>query len=328
MVKKTGILILFFTIILLNMGFSQDPHFSQFYANPLFLNPAMAGSAICPRIIMNFRNQWPQITGTYVTYNASYDEYVNAISGGIGILANVDRAGEGTINTTTLSGIYSYNLEVSASFSVKAGLQVTYFQRSLDWDKLTFPDQLDPKDGFVYNTNETMPDDLRVSFADFSTGIVGYSEKFFGGFAVHHLTRPDEGFKSHSRIPIKYTVHVGGIFPIEDRFRSRRSNEPVSLSPNILYMQQQKFQQLNYGMYLHRFPFVGGLWFRQNFNNPDALVLLVGVQQNMFKFGYSYDLTVSKLTNASGGAHEFSLTYMFECRTRTKKIKPINCPSF
>ena len=73
----------------------QDPHFSQYYANPLYLNPAMAGTQVCPRLIFNYRNQWPSISGTYVTYNASYDQHIDAISGGLGVLVNVDRAGEG-----------------------------------------------------------------------------------------------------------------------------------------------------------------------------------------------------------------------------------------
>ena len=30
--------------------YAQDPSFTQFYSNPLYLNPAMAGSANCPRI--------------------------------------------------------------------------------------------------------------------------------------------------------------------------------------------------------------------------------------------------------------------------------------
>ena len=66
-------------------SFAQDPAFSQFYANPLYLNPALAGSANCPRVILNYRNQWPGIAATYVTYSASYDQYVDAIQGGIGV---------------------------------------------------------------------------------------------------------------------------------------------------------------------------------------------------------------------------------------------------
>ena len=87
---------------------AQDPQFTQFYANPLYLNPAFAGTARCPRVVLNYRNQWPALTGTFVTTSASYDQHVDAILGGIGVLVTNDQAGKGTLNTTTVSGIYSY----------------------------------------------------------------------------------------------------------------------------------------------------------------------------------------------------------------------------
>src|SRR5256885_13790187 len=106
--------ILLGVFILLTVScFAQDPEFTQFYANPLYLNPAFAGSARCPRIELNYRNQWPSLTGTFVTYSASYDQHVDAISGGLGLLAVSDRAGEGTLNTNMISGIYSYQLTIS-----------------------------------------------------------------------------------------------------------------------------------------------------------------------------------------------------------------------
>src|ERR1700761_772165 len=71
---------------------AQDPQFTQFYANPLYLNPAFAGTARCPRIAMNYRNQWPNLGqgASYVTYSASYDMHVNALAGGIGVLVTTD----------------------------------------------------------------------------------------------------------------------------------------------------------------------------------------------------------------------------------------------
>ncbi len=70
-------------IIAIGIGFSasaQDPQFTQFYANPIYLNPAFAGSNGCPRLAMNYRNEWPNLTGNYVTYSASYDQYFKNIS--------------------------------------------------------------------------------------------------------------------------------------------------------------------------------------------------------------------------------------------------------
>lgn len=327
MVKKVFSLFVI-SVTLFQYSFSQDPHFSQFYANPLYLNPALAGSLICPRLIFNFRDQWPSIKNAYVTYNASYDQHFPGISGALGVLVNTDRQGGGILNTTQASAIYSYRGEITRDFSIKAAIQATYFQRSLDWDKLRFPDQLDPKWGFVYNTNEPVPDELKRSFADFSAGFLGYHDKFYIGGAVHHLTRPNEGFNTVTRLPMRYTGHAGFILSLEQTTSKKYTPEETTMSFNILYMQQHKFQQFNYGVYFNYFPFVGGLWFRHSFKNPDAVIFLLGLQQEFFRFGYSYDMTVSKLTNASGGAHEFSLTFLFPCPKQIKRIRPISCPSF
>src|SRR5215510_8547591 len=88
-------------------AFGQDPEFTQFYANPLYLNPAFAGSQKCPRVSLNYRNQWPALSGNFVTYSASYDQFYDPIAGGVGILILNDQAGEGTLTTTNASLMYA-----------------------------------------------------------------------------------------------------------------------------------------------------------------------------------------------------------------------------
>jgi type IX secretion system PorP/SprF family membrane protein len=297
--------------------FAQDPEFTQFYANPLYLNPAFAGTARCPRICLNYRNQWPGITGTFVTYSASYDQHIDGISGGVGFLFTNDRAGQATINTTNISGIYSYQLNITREFSMKVGLQATYAQKSVDWSKLNFGDMIDPRRGFVYNTTE-VPNVTSRTNVDFSAGLLGYSRRYFFGFAVHHITEPDEGFLGQSKLPMKYTGHAGAVIPIGGRYGDS------GISPNILYQKQGDFQQLNLGIYFNKGPLVGGAWYR----NQDSFILLLGFQQDLFKFGYSYDVTVSKLTNATAGSHELSFQMQFECKPKKKKFRTVSCPSF
>lgn len=332
MIKKLVFpIIILFTLFTEKEVFAQDPIFSQFYANPLYLNPALAGSAICPRLTMNYRNQWPSISGTFVTYSASYDQYVDGIAGGIGVIVTTDVAGEGALTSTMISGIYSYRLKVSRTLFLNAAFQATYLQRRIDWDNLTFGDQIDPKYGFVNITQERPPDNRTRGFPDFSAGVMfSHKENFYGGVAVNHMTQPNDGFYSDvsSKLYMKVTAHFGTLIDLKRRRSGARQIEDPTLSPNILYQHQQNFQQLNYGIYINKYPFVGGVWFRQNFENADAFILLAGFQQSSYKFAYSYDLTVSKLTNITGGAHEFSFTWQFKCPTKKTRIKAINCPSF
>jgi type IX secretion system PorP/SprF family membrane protein len=296
---------------------AQDPEFTQFYANPLYLNPALAGSNICPRIAINYRNQWPGIAGTYVTTSASFDRFVYGIKSGIGVLVTNDRAGQGTLNTFNASGIYSYQLQVNRSFSLNFGLQGTYGEKSLDWSKLTFGDMIDERRGFVKYTHEVRGNSKK-SFVDFSAGVLAFSKKFFAGFAAHHLTQPNEGLIGESKLPVKFTGHAGAIIPVGDK------SSETSISPNVLYQRQQDFQQLNLGVYITKGALVGGLWYR----NQDSFIVLLGVQHGVMKIGYSYDVTVSKLTNASAGSHELSLGLQFFCKKPRPKFRPGICPSF
>jgi type IX secretion system PorP/SprF family membrane protein len=295
---------------------AQDPQFTQFYANPLYLNPAFAGTARCPRICMNYRNQWPNLSGTYVTYSASYDQHIDAISGGLGLIVTQDDQAHGTLKTTNVNLIYSYLLPVTREFSIKFGLQAGFFQKSLDKSKLNFGDMIDARRGFVWNTNEIIPS-TNKSNLDFGGGILGYSKRYFIGAAFQHITQPDEGLQGTSKLPLKITGHAGAVIPLEKGGDSY-------ISPNILFMQQQNFTQLNLGLYFVRGSFVGGLWYR----NSDAFIVLIGLQTDHFKVGYSYDVTVSKLSSNTAGSHEISMQMQFECRPKKKKYRTISCPSF
>ena len=119
--------------------YGQDPAFSQFYANPLYLNPAFAGAAPkgCPRANLNYRDQWPGIGRTYVTTSASWDQHVDVVEGGLGVLVIHDRAGSGNLNTSQASLLYSYHQDVSNTFAIKAGFEVSYREININWKSNT-----------------------------------------------------------------------------------------------------------------------------------------------------------------------------------------------
>ena len=320
MKKITLCFLLFFGIFSAKNAFAQDPQFTQFYANPLYLNPAFAGTARCPRFCLNYRNEWPGLYKTYITTSASYDQHIDALSGGIGLLVMQDRAGNGTLVTTDASLMYSYHLNVTREFSVNFGLQGGYHQKTLDWTKLTFGDMIDRRRGFVYNTNEAPSNypNQTVRAADVSAGILGYSKRYFVGVAVNHLTQPNEAFiGSSSPLPMKITVHAGANIELT-------KGGETYISPNILYQYQGQFQQLNLGLYFVKKNIVAGLWYR----NQDAMIALIGYQTPHFKFGYSYDVTVSKLANVSAGSHEISAQFQLNCRPKHRKFRTVSCPSF
>lgn len=313
----------FFLVVNINTIKAQDAEFTQFYANPLYLNPAFAGTNKCPRININYRNQWPGLSATFITTSASYDQYVPSISGGLGLMIVNDQEAK-TLSTTRVSGVYAYQLKINRKFSLRAGLEATFFQKSLDWSKLTFGDMIDSRRGFVFDSGD-IPRGGTRSGMDFSAGVIGFSEHYFFGFAAHHINQPDESLiKGSSPIPIKLTGHAGAVIPLSGSSSKYSKDEGLSISPNILFRSQGPSNQLNMGMYVNKGPLVGGVWYR----NSDAFIILLGIQANQVKIGYSYDATISKLSLASGGAHEVSMNYTFKCRPKKRTFRSVTCPEF
>ncbi len=308
----------------------QDLAFSQYYANPVYLNPALAGNKVCPRVTLNYRNQFPSLGNHYVSYSAGADMYVDAISGGLAVQATADMSGP--LATFSGSAVYSYRLKISDKITMNAAMQAGYIQYRLNWEKLIFEDMIVPGTGEVIpaNTTETPPPNQSIGDVDFTTGfVVGYNERLYIGAAVHHLTMPDMAFytDNNSRLDMRITVHAGALFDLQQGLEGSE-NERFSLSPNIVYMQQGNFHQLNSGVYANFYPFVSGVWLRHNFENPDALIVLLGFQQPEFKIGYSFDFTLSKLGLPAGGAHEVSFVWLLPCPKKEFKYKAIKCPSF
>jgi type IX secretion system PorP/SprF family membrane protein len=305
---------------------AQDPEFSQFYANPMYTNPAFAGSE-CGRIALAYRMQYYGLPGGFITFNGSYDQRVREIGGGFGIMFTNDKAGEGVLTANHVNAAYAYELETGGDVNIRFGVQAGFFQKSLQWDKLRWGDQIIAQLGFVNPTNETRIDKAVVA-ANFGAGTLIYSRKFYAGFACHNITEPSQSFFGGSgegtTLPRRFTVHGGLVIPLDDK------REPeATFSPNILIMSQAKFSQVNVGFYINKGPLVAGLWFRQTVPNSDALIALIGFRQGDFKFGYSADFTVSNLRSAGKTAHELTATYQFcNQRVHTRRYKPIKCPGF
>jgi type IX secretion system PorP/SprF family membrane protein len=310
---------------------AQDVSFSQFYANPLYMNPAFAGSKVCPRIAINYRAQWPALVSAYSTASVSYDQYIDALHGGIGAQLFTDRQGDhGALSTSSLAAMYAFRFQLARELWVNAGLKAGVANTSLDWFSLRFPDMIDPVNGFTGQTSAQQPENTSVWYLDFDAGVLVYSEAWYAGFAASHLTQPSNGFYGVTKLPMKFTGNVGALINIAEEARRTSSlglGTPV-LSPNFIYQYQAGMHYFNYGLYLDWQPFLVGVWFRNGIENADAFIFQVGFQQDHFKIGYSYDVTVSKLANNTSGAHELSLGILLPCPEKKHKVKAIRCPSF
>ncbi len=303
---------------------AQDPHFSQFYAAPLYLNSAFAGTAGGPRFILNYRNQWPGINKAYRNVAFSYDQFMPSLNGGIGLMVTNDNQANGVFKATRVTGIYSYNLKVNRNLVIKPGVSVSYSNNSVNTNGLIYG--YDAQGTPIYNTNDPASGNLSANYVDFGAGAIMFSDNIYGGFSVDHLTEPNQSFDGgNAPLPRKYTIHAGGFIPVG----KRQFN--ASISPNFLFQQQGSNSQLNFGMYYNRGPVVAGAWYRTSFVNGDAIIGLVGFKYDIYKFGYSYDIITSALRASASGAHEFSLAIELAQparRAHGRSFKRVNCPSF
>ena len=327
---------------------AQDAQFSQYYANPIYHNPAFAGAAHAPRLIANYRNQWAGLGANFVTTSFSADNYFEKLNSGVAISLLSDSQGASRLKTTEVSGQYAYQLQLGEYSALRLGLQATYLTKRLDNSNLTFGDQFDPTGRGMINNSSTDPLSNSalnaVQTVDFSTGALYYSEKLWLGLAVNHLTHPQISFTNTfpSKLYTKWTVSGGYSIPLNNPFSTgSRSEREFTATPTFLIKQQGKSLQADLGFYLTYSPLTLGAWYRgipikkngSSTLNHDALVLLAGYRLDKLSIGYSYDFTISKLGPSTGGTHEISIAYILDPIEsdrphRRFNKKALSCPKF
>jgi type IX secretion system PorP/SprF family membrane protein len=295
---------------------AQDPEFSQFFAVPIYTNPAYTGSEY-GRLAAVYRMQYYGIPGGFNTFNLSYDQHASKLHGGYGVMITHDVAGEGVLTANHINLDYAFEYETKKKINFRLGIQAGLVQKILQWDRLRWGDQITPGGGFI--TNETYIDKA-VSFWNFATGLLVYSKNWYAGFACHNITEPNQSFFGNTgpgtELPRRYTLHGGYIFDLRNE---------IKLSPNVLMMTQGKYSQLVIGANAAKGHVIGGFWFRQTNPNSDAVIGFIGANIKAFKVGYSMDITISKLRSAGKTAHELTLIYSFNKKQHPRELI---CPGY
>ena len=307
---KTLLSILIFFMTFVGVSHSQDVVFSQFNNNRLYLNPGYTGTNLCPQLNMTYRNQWPALGSNYVTSMVSYEQFVDEINGGLGVLLINDRSGGGMYSLNGASLFISNEQKLNRSLNIRVGFEGSYKQRFLDTGKLNFEDSFN---GVVFtpNTSESFPYVGRHHYFDISTGAILFSDKFNLGISAHHLNRPDVSLVSnHSYLPIRYSIHGSKDFKVRKRYYD------YYITPHVAYFRQGAAQQYMIITNVKNEVLMGGVGFRgvvgQDYG--DAVFFNFGINMDDLSFIYSYDLTVSRLTPGSGGSHEISVIIKTDCR--------------
>jgi type IX secretion system PorP/SprF family membrane protein len=327
---------------------AQDPAFSQFFASPLTLNPALTGKfSGAVRVAGNYRDQWPQINNAFITSTISVDGniFVNKIAPGdawgIGLMTMTDRTASGilTSNYVALSTSYQKALDENGWNQIGIGFQGSYANKRLDGTKLNFEDQLDQQGGWTLPSSESVSGhQVNLSYFDLNVGVLyngsadGNNNYYFGASA-YHITQPTESFTGNSVYTLhpRFTLHGGFSTPLS------QSNNNNFIHFSAMYSRQSNAVDAMLGgawsynlngdepasppinLYL-------GMWARFS-NLTDAIIPYVGLDVGSFTIGMSYDVNVSSLKPASQGQGGFEISVIYIKKPNDGR-KTIPCPKF
>jgi len=332
--------IFFFFFLNLSLAASgQDYQFGQFYALPLYYNPAFAGANLNSRLTAGYRNQWSGLQG-WKGWVGSFDWHLKKASSGIGLFLSsnsIARLGYGQTNGMLQ---YAYRAKISEKIRVSSGLGIGFGQMSWSFGNQLFGDQLavDPilKKSQDPVANSTISD----SYLDLQLGALVYSQKWWLSLSILHPHSPKFNLLGENLIEPKINLSGGYRFEMKKPTDYKGEISPNAITPAILLRSQGSASQLDLGVYLHYVPFVFGIWYRgiplpvkeTKTLNHDAVTALVGIKQNNLSIGYSYDINVSGLVGILGGSHEITVTYEFKTKYLSfkglKQGRALPCPSF
>lgn len=304
--------------LMLSTSVAQDVVMSQFYSAQLYLNPALTGIAYGPRFTVNYRNQWAGMgtgfNGGYTTYMGAFDMHIDKARSGIGLLVVADQMMNNIFGNYYFTASFAPQIKFNRKMAMKIGVAGTYIHRRLKWSELQFSDMINPYSGFFdangnpNATGEPTPSKLSTNRGDISAGFVIFTQKLYFGFAVNNFIMNKENFSDavEARTPMRFTAHFGGSFPLKTKYSYKRN---IYLSPNVLIANQGRNLQVNGGLLAGIEWAYFGAQFRYVINNPESVIMVVGVKKDKYRFGYSYDFPVSKLINRTGGTHELTFTF-------------------
>ncbi len=315
---------------------AQDPHFTQFYNNPIYYNPGYIGLNPGYRARFNYRDQWTGLPTDFKTYSFSMDVAERGIpgSGGLGMLVLSDKAGTGLIKNNSVGIGTAARVPLQENMVTQVGFMVSFVQKSIDWDHLVFTDQLSARYGNIYPTNFEAPDKNNVTYPDFSVGgVYRFAETGWNfsaiqgtfGLALHHAFTPNESFLGlTATLPRKLVVSGDLVLEIEQgrgsSYRNYRNTGSFKFNPGFIYEKQAEFSTYSVGVNVLKSSIYFGIWFRNQtfdlFKANDAM-FSVGVnapfnRESRLKIMYTYDYIITELRTAARASHEISLVFEFD----------------
>jgi type IX secretion system PorP/SprF family membrane protein len=314
-----------------NVQAQVDPHFSQYYVYPSWLNAGLTGVFDGDyRVSGIYRSQWGNVSSPFTTAGISVDfAGNNTLNLGGSLLRQTAGDGGYTYTTGYFNAAYTgLRFGTMGYQRIVFGMQVGLIDRRFNPSKMTWGDQWNPTSGSANNPTGQGFNRTSASSFDAGVGVMYYNAQpgrktnFFGGVGFSHLTRPEDKFSNSttvSRLPVRTTFSAGLRINV---------NNQLSITPNALYLMQGTARETMLGAYAQvKAAPATDLLVGANYRFNDALVPYVGFNHKNITLGISYDINTSDLSQLARGsnAFEISLTYIGRKKLKTPEVEFI-CP--
>ncbi len=318
---------------------AQDPIFSQFFNTPLYLNPAYVGVNGGITGTAAYRRQWSEVPGGFNTKYLSVDSFEPCLPGAFGVSVWQDSEGAGILTTTAAQLHFGFVARMESRkviHNLRFGISPYWMQKRIDWDRLVFSDQLDPRFGNINATSFIPNGNLPVQFGGLNFGIIhrmdlskrgGEDIQIEYGLGFTNLlnfslnTGPIESLQGlDTGLPLRWTAHASFYLPILSV--GEGSINRFRVVPQVRAQGQGGLSAVSFGAYgLYQGGAIGLFYTNRNpvagFANTDALVAYLGIGMDVNKrqaleIGLSYDLNVGGLRSLSGGVFEVNVRYFIQ----------------
>lgn len=329
-IKMKKILLIFSLVIVGNIFAQQIPQYSQYLRNQYMVNPAAAGVYDFTDITLSGRWQWvgfdnspktAYLSGSTILGKKKRVPYNPAFRVSQGPVRNPEiKTGKlkhavggqiladqyGAFRRMNFSGTYAVHLPVSKNYNLSFGTKIGLSNNTFLQDKAVVLNQQDPFSN--YNGGDAEYDayiknQSNKFIMDIGAGFYFYSNKMFVGVSADHLSKDFVEFGSGTanfNTQMHYNLTGGIKLPVNDN---------ISLMPALLVKFMNPAPVSIEGSL--QVEYKEWLWAGVSYRHTDAIVGMVGLNvSERFKFGYSYDFSLSRFNTVSTGSHEIVLGLM------------------
>lgn len=312
---------------------AQDPHFSQFFMAPHFINPANVGTQYGDWTAMgNFRQQWNNAGTLFLTQSLAaeakilgLDDEMNTLAIGLSFLN--DQNMNGSFVSNYASGTLAYHVQLANNHRIGIGFQGSYSKRNLNFSNLSFGQQFTGRGFDLFLPNGEPNLFAMPAFFSMGAGLMytfsTYNFNVDVGAAMYDINRPYQSFQNQeNRLEPRYALKLNAEYI---------TNGSVIINLHNMYQRQnyQNYYALGGTMGLavssgtwDKILYAGG-WFREG----DSFIPYTGIQINDIRIGLSYDFTYSKQNKGPFNPQSFELSIMFTKSRKTNIIPDCRVPA-